>query len=730
MAVDQRERTGRLVALFAAAMFLNALLLFLVQPMFAKLLLPRFGGSPAVWTTCMLFFQSALLAGYAYSHSLVKLKKPWQQALIHVIVIAAPLLTLPVAVTMGMTGEGSPIASVLQLSLFTVGAPFFALATSAPLLQRWFALAQGRRPIDPYFLYAASNVGSFASLVLYPTVVEPAFALSTQTRIWSAAYSVAVALTVVCAVVMWRRAQGVVTSSAEDADVTGTITWRRRCRWIALAFVPSSLMLAVTAYLTTDVAAVPLLWVIPLALYLITFVITFSTYSARVVTACARLFPLVLLYMTWLLLSQARVAMIAMAGTHLIAFLIIAMLCHGALAHDRPSTAHLTDFYLSLSVGGALGGVFNSLLAPVLFRSVLEYPLALAAGVALLTFRPGTPPLFSSHRWWVRPAVAVVLTVTALKWPGSDITVAAIGWTLLTAAVVVCFSLSPHPRRLGVAVLGMLALYVVIGGRGPINVLEASRTFFGTYRVASDSQHRFFMLLHGTTLHGQQRIGSDEPLTYFHRNSPIGQVFATRAAGSVKTVGVIGLGTGTLAAYAQPGQRWVFYEIDPEVERIARDDRYFTHLRTCAERCRVIIGDARLSLNQRADAYDVFVLDAFSSDAIPVHLLTREAVGLYLSRLNDGGVLAVHISNNHLNLRPVVAGIARDLGLAGRAQLQRSPADRTQTGRSGSHWVVLGRNESALGALAADKRWVPLDAREQPVWTDDFSNIWTAIQWH
>jgi hypothetical protein len=717
-----------MVALFAAAMFTNALLLFLVQPMFARLLLPQFGGSPSVWTTCMLFFQSALLAGYAYSHSLVKLRKPWHQALIHALVIAAPILALPVAVSM-TASAGSPIASVLRLSLVTVGAPFFALATSAPLLQRWFALAQRRRPVDPYFLYAASNVGSFASLILYPTVIEPVFALSTQTRAWSIAYSVAAALTVVCAAVMWRRAQAVNGPSSDQADTSAeVITWRRRARWVALAFVPSSLMLAVTAYLSTDVAAMPLLWVIPLALYLATFVITFSTYSTRSMAVCVRVFPFALLYLTWLMLSEAPLPLAVTAGTHLAAFVVIAVLCHGTLAHDRPSTAYLTDFYLSLSVGGALGGVFNSLLAPLLFRSVLEYPLTLAAAVALLTFRAGTASMRTSGRWWLRPSLAALLTLVALNWQGSDLSVAIVMWSLLTAAVIVGYSMSRRPRQLGLTIIVMLALSLVFGGRGFSEVVQASRTFFGTYRVAASRNHRSFMLFHGTTLHGEQHVGSDEPLTYYHRDSPIAQVFASRAVGSVTAVGAVGLGTGTLAAYAQPGQRWIFYEIDPEVERIARDARYFTHLRRCGERCQVIIGDARLSLQQSTDTHDLIVLDAFSSDAIPIHLLTREAVELYLSRLNAGGVLAIHISNRHLNLSPVVAGIMRDLRLVGREQFQSAPEERG-SGRLGSYWTVLARTDADLGTLAGDKRWGPLRPPSGRVWTDDFSNIWTLIQW-
>ena len=711
--------------LFAAAMFVSALLLFLVQPMFAKLLLPRFGGSPAVWTTCMLFFQSALLAGYAYSHSVVKLRKPWQQAAVHLVVLALPIVTLPIAVA-SISAGGEPISSVLRISAISVGAPFFALATSAPLLQRWFAAANQRTPIDPYFLYAASNVGSFASLILYPTLIEPALALSTQTRVWSIGYSAAVLLTVVCAVVMWRRTVGTAAASATEAR-TEDVTWERRLRWIALSFVPSSLMLAVTSYLTTDVAAVPLLWVIPLALYLISFVVTFSAYATRFIAVCNRFFPLILLYLTWLLASEARLPLPPMAASHLVAFFVLATLCHGALAEDRPATSHLTDFYLSLAIGGALGGVFNSLVAPLLFDRVIEYPLALACGIVLLTFRDGTQPLLGRSRWWIHPVLVAAMTIVALSWPATGRRLAFITWGFLLGAVLVSFSTSRERRRFGICVLLMLGLYGVIGGRGQLNVDYASRTFFGTYRIVAAENPRSYTLYHGTTVHGRQHVGSSEPLTYYSRKSPIGQIWKSRVGGTNQSVGAVGLGTGTLASYARPGERWIFYEIDPEVERIARDKRYFTHLANCGATCQVVIGDARLTLQQRSDLHDVIVLDAFSSDAIPIHLLTREAVEVYLSRLKPDGLLAIHISNNHLNLQSVVAGVMRELGLVGRSQLQGDT--NYEQGEFASHWAVLARSEAALGALVTDTRWDPLRPGGGRVWTDDFSNIWSVIYW-
>jgi hypothetical protein len=627
-----------------------------------------------------------------------------------------------------LPASADPIAQVLRLSVISVGAPFFALATSAPLLQRWFATARRGTTVDPYFLYAASNVGSFASLILYPVVIEPALTLSAQRQVWSIGYAVAVALTLLCAVVMWRRAPRSIRITPERISDTDVVTWKRRARWIALAFVPSSLMLAVTAYLSTDVAAIPLLWVLPLGLYLMTFVIAFSRYSTGVMRFCRELFALVILYLTWHLVSEVRLLLIPMIVTHLFTFFVIAMLCHGTLAEDRPAPAHLTDFYLALAIGGALGGVFNSVLAPVLFNAVLEYPLALACGVLLLTNRPGRQRPPAAGRPWLKPALVAVLTLVALAWPDRGAATVVIAGGLLLVAVVLCLSVSRSPKRFGVCVALMLGLSVITGGRGFLDADYASRTFFGTYRVVFDESSRSYTMFHGTTIHGQQRVESDEPLTYFHKDSPIAQVFATRPVGAVKSVGVAGLGIGTLAAYRQPGQRWLFYEIDPEVERIARNERFFTHLRSCGAACEVVIGDARLSLQHGGDVHDVIVLDAFSSDAIPVHLLTREAIELYLAHLNRDGILVMNISNNHLDLRPVVAGLIRDLGLTGRSRYQ-APRVPLSSGLFPSHWAVLARSEEALGPIAADKSWNALVPGGTRVWTDDFSNLWSVIAW-
>ena len=581
--------------------------------------------------------------------------------------------------------------------------------------------------MDPYYLYAASNAGSLIALISYPSAVEPVLALSTQTNVWSVGYGVATALTAVCAIVLWRSSRG---RSVDRAQETGErITTWRRARWIALAFVPSSLMLAVTAYLSTDVAPVPLLWIVPLALYLITFILAFSHYAERVRAVCWRAFPIVLLLLVWLLVSEIRLPLMAMAVVHLLAFFVLAMCCHATLAEDRPSTAHLTVFYLSLAVGGVLGGLFNTILAPLLFNGVAEYPIVVAAAAFLLTFRPEARELLRSPRFWLEPTLAAVLAGLALTLPVTSLMLVVIVFGLTISTVVVCLSVWRMPGRFGAAVALVMAVYLVAGGRTWNHVADASRTFFGIYRVVSDPSQPLVSFVHGTTLHGQQRRGDPrpEPMAYFHRESPVAEALAATSAATAKSIGVVGLGIGTLAAYRQPGQHWTFYEIDPEVERIARDSRFFTHLKGCGSACTVVIGDARLSLDRRSGVHDALILDAFSSDVVPIHLLTREAIAVYLSRLAPNGVLAFHISNRHVDLRPVIAGLAREQGLVGRTRLDQAGA-KSASGRNRSLWAVVARTPAALGALAHDERWEPLMLSDR-VWTDDFSNIWSVIEW-
>jgi hypothetical protein len=719
--------------LFASVLFLNALLIFWVQPLFAKMVLPVLGGSPSVWTTCMLFFQAALLAGYAYGHAGIRALGIRRHALLHAVLVWVPLLLLPIVVNQESAAAADrPIAWLLNTMTTTVGLPFVVLASTAPLLQRWYASLDNRPSTDPYWLYSASNIGSFAALLAFPILFEPAIPLGGQTAVWRVAYAIVAALLTACAIGVLRTGSSrEITSATDDESAATPITAATRVRWLALSFAPSTLMLGVTTYLSTDVAPVPLLWVLPLSCYLLTFIVAFGWYSERMHTNVRRLLPSVLLPLVLLFVSEIPTALWVTIPMHLLGFTVLAMLCHGELATDRPGVKHLTEFYLWLAAGGVLGGVFNTLVAPQVFTSVAEYPLAIA--FASLACAPKTQfrDAIAHPRTLMRPAVAGVLATVLLVGARLGGVARFPTMVFLGAPALIFWSGAKHnTARFSVGIVGLLAALAIANAVAPAGggqTLYADRTFFGVYRVRIDPERRFVSLVHGTTMHGRQVIGetNPEPLSYFHRKSPIGEVFATLGT-EAKSVGVIGLGTGTLAAYAQPGSRWTFYEIDRAVERIARDARYFHYLEHCGARCSVVLGDARLTLAASHAAHDILVLDAFSSDAIPIHLLTTEALHTYETRLSSDGVLAFHISNRHIKLAPVIARLARERGLTAITRLDKAVDERN--GFEGSQWVVMARRPERLRQLAADIRWASLKADARPAWTDDFSNIWTELR--
>jgi hypothetical protein len=720
-------------ALFAAVLFLNALLIFWVQPLFAKMVLPLLGGSPSVWTTCMLFFQAALLAGYAYGHAGIRVLGIRRHAMVHAVLVWLPLLLLPIVVNPeSAAATGQPIAWLLRTMGMTVGLPFVVLASTAPLLQRWYSSLDNRSSADPYWLYSASNIGSFAALLAFPIVFEPAIPLGRQTAIWRIAYAVVAALLTACAIGVLKRGSSPELSSArEDESAATPITAATRVRWLALSFAPSTLMLGVTTYLSTDVAPVPLLWVLPLSCYLLTFIVAFGWYSERMHTNVRRLLPSVLLPLVLLFVSEVPAGLWVTIPMHLLGFTVLAMLCHGELATDRPGVQHLTEFYLWLAAGGVLGGIFNTLVAPQVFTSVAEYPLAIAFASLVCVPKAQFRDAIAHPRTLLRPAFAgvlatVLLVVARLGGVARFPTMAFVG-----APALIFWSGAKHnTARFSVGIVGLLAALAIgnaVAPTGGGRTLYAERTFFGVYRVRTEPARNFVKLLHGTTIHGRQVLGdtNPEPQTYFHRQSPIGQVF-TQLGGDARSVGVIGLGTGTLAAYAKPGSQWTFYEIDAAVERIARDARYFHYLEHCGEQCSVVLGDARLTLAASRAAHDILVLDAFSSDAIPIHLLTTEALHTYETRLSADGVLAFHISNRHIKLAPVIARLARERGLTALTRLDK--AVDAKNGFEASEWVVMARRPERLQRLAADTRWASLRADGRPAWSDDFSNIWSELR--
>ena len=734
MPIHGSAETQRVPILFASVLFLNALLLFWVQPLFAKMVLPILGGSPSVWSTCMLFFQAALLAGYAYAHAGVGWLGIRRQAAVHGILVWAPLFLLPIGVPQVGAGIATrePISWLLMVLATGVGLPFVVLASTAPLLQRWFSAAE-QSSSDPYWLYAASNAGSLVALLAFPTVFEPLLPSQEQAAIWKIAYAVVAALLTTCAVIVIRRHAALAPLPDRDAEMPSASaqpTAGTRLRWLALSFAPSSLMLGVTTYISTDVAAVPMLWILPLSCYLLTFIVAFGWYSDSMHAFTRRMLPRVLLPLVFIVLIGIPLQIWLTVPLHVAAFSVLALLCHGELARNRPGVRHLTEFYLWLAAGGVLGGVFNTLVAPKIFTSVAEYPLTIALSCLLCISREQLRDVVINPRRLMRPALAAGTAAALLIGQRLALVPAAAMMALLPAPMLVCVSVAKDSARFSFAIAGLLAALLIGNAIGPVEggrVLAADRTFFGVYRVRTDPTEQRVSLAHGTTTHGAQVIGdlNPEPLTYYHRRSPIGQLFETLGP-AAQSVGVVGLGAGTLAAYVQPGASWSFYEIDGTVERIARDTRFFHYLDRCGAQCTVVLGDARLSLAQRGIAHDVLVLDAFSSDAIPMHLLTTEAVQTYESRLTSNGILAFHISNRHIKLRPVIGRIARELDMTAIARLAGS--SDTSGGNLASEWVLMARNAATLDRFARNPEWTPVESDGGRAWTDDFSNIWTELR--
>jgi hypothetical protein len=732
---DAAGPSASIVALFGTTLFASAFLLFLLEPMIAKMVLPVLGGTPMVWNTCVLFFQITLLAGYAWAHGSTAWLPGRRHAYAYAVILAVPLLALPFALRGAADPPSSttPVLWLLGVLVRSIGLPFFALSTSASLLQNLFSRTGHRSARDPYFLYAASNVGSLLALLAYPTLVEPNMTLADQTRVWALGYFAFVLLAVACVAVSVRLNQRT-PAPAEETSVEPaergageTLSWARRLRWMTLALIPSSLMLAVTTYLATDIAAVPLMWVLPLALYLLTFVAAFGSRAAWWRRVADRRLPLLLVALIVFIVVHVTGPGWLVVPVHVTAFALSALLCHCELARDRPGPARLTEFYFWMSFGGMLGGLFNTLVAPVVFSSIVEYPVALLAvsflrrGEAAATTRTArafdmlTPPAIA--------ALTVALVVAVHRAGGSP------RLAFFLPGILV-FSQMKRPMRFAASLSALLlAGWLTPNANADGAVLHRERTFFGVYRVSIDQSGHYRSLFHGTTLHGMQSLDPQrrgESLTYFHRTGPFGQAFdrlphASRAA----NVAVVGLGVGTLATYARPDQRWTFYEIDPAVERIARAPGGFTYLQDCGDRCTVVLGDARLSLaRESGPQYGLLVLDAFSSDSIPVHLITSEAIELYLSRLAPDGAIAFHISNRHLALAPVLGRLAAAHGLVALEQKEWVGPDVREDGKTSSNWVLMARRRSDLGLLVDDQRWAPPAVpADTPLWTDGFSNI-------
>ncbi len=752
-----------LPVLYALTLFVGAALLFLVQPLVGKLLLPLLGGSPGVWNTCMVFFQTVLLAGYLYAHRSTGQLGVRRQATIHLGLLVIVVLVFQAAVA--ATGspvpafpsllpddQDYPIFSLVAFIGVAVGVPFFVLSTTSPLLQRWFATTGHAAARDPYFLYAASNAGSLLGLLAYPFVIEPRLTLAEQQWVFAAGVGMYVTLVVICALAILQQKNAVLeTNDQHDSPADPTpqpglaIPRRRIARWVFLAALPSSLLLGVTTHVSTDLAPIPLLWVVPLALYLTSFILVFSRWPEPLHRLVGRVTPVLLLFSVLSLLLEAAEPFGLVAALQLGAFFGVCLICHGELARDRPAAEQLTVFYFWLSLGGVTGGLFNALVAPILFHrlGLIEYPLVL---VLVATVRPRAEQVETGPQLRLLDIVLVlgllVLTIgavvsvpTYVSLPTDPEDEHALTARLLRGGLmygvpaILAFAFVRRPLRFA---LSLAALFIAgsfdDGQLG--TTLHMERNFFGVVRVTRSPNGKFIRLIHGTTIHGQQRAdeaGRPHPLTYYHEMGPVGSVFASLPADQIHRVGVVGLGTGAVAYYAKPGQDWTFFEIDPAVVRIARDPAYFRFLSTClADSCEVVLGDARRQIARMADSeFDLIILDAFCSDAIPVHLLTREAIRLYFQKLTPRGVLAIHISNIHLDLQPLLARLAADHEppLVLRYWHDIASVSERLGGKNDSQWLVLARKEADLGKMAKNLYWEKVKLVPGPIWRDDFANL-------
>lgn len=747
-----------LVAVFTATTFLSALLLFSVQPLFTKMVLPVLGGSPSVWAVALCFFQGALLAGYCYAHLLNGFVPARAAGWVHLALCGLALLALPISLPSGWTEPPPGDPYLWQLGLYTVaiGLPFLAVSANAPLLQAWFAATGHPAGRDPYFLYAASNLGSLIALLGYPFVLEPTFGARTLADLWAIGFIALLIAIAICFLTLRGRAVSSLSTSDQAAGTPAEApTWSRRVGWVGLALVPSALLTAFTTHISTDVASAPLLWVLPLSLYLLTFVIVFrerALIPMRVLLAL----HLAAVVVALLQLSQTRHGgWVISSLTGVAVFFTSALVAHRTLYDLRPAPRYLTEFYLWLSLGGVLGGLFAALIAPKLFSEVFEYPLLLALTMAC---RPGALNVSIRNRdellrLWLIGASGLL----ALYWVpvllGQFPTLGLEGlwgdlanrlnrlvnrWgeaALLTLAfsVLLLLSFRHPPRQALIALLMFLAVVMLPSGvkRG-----EAQRSYFGVYRVALSSDGDFHILTHGTTLHGAQRIRDSDgayrddltPTTYYHPKSPMARTITAvreRLAqeGRKGRYGIIGLGTGSLACYAQPDEQWRFFEIDPLVVQIASTPQHFSFLQHCQPNPDIVLGDARLTIaKEPPESFDLIIVDAFTSDAVPVHLMTAEALRLYASKLTPNGIVLLHISNRYLDLDSVLAATASMVSELHGLILSDDESDGTYA-TSTSTVAIFSKNAAVIDAFRSEPDAYELEPNGLRGWTDDHSDI-------
>lgn len=796
-------------ALYTFTIFLSAALLFLVEPMVARMILPIFGGSAQVWNSCLVFFQGVLLLGYGYAHLSTKWLGPRHQWRLHLplmVAAAAYLFWQGFKTPTAVASTGDPSIPLLGLLASLIGLPFLMVSAGSSILQRWFASTNDPDAQNPYFLYSASNIGSLLALLAYPLLLEPKLGIRAQTHLWQfGLIALIVAMTACALALAVSGGRGVAKGTnpvgagatdemdtrvaPKDDDESGptyetplglgeassfsaavpevsppTPTANDRIRWTVLAAIPSSLLLGVTTYLSTNIAPIPLLWVVPLSLYLLTFIFAFARRPLVRTEWLGRLVPLIITPLALAIILESTEPIVPLAILHLLGFFVAGWMCHATLNDSKPKADHLTEYYFWIAFGGVLGGIFNALVAPLVFHTLAEYPIGLVAaclvrpvvaldpkrverlrstvkkaidlGVPKERVERLFPQLISQRRFSTMDAgypVAVSLAtlgiITFVKLQGYEPsalrTMACIG-----LPAIACFFAVDRPIRFALSLGGLFlvtgAMHIATDG----SVVVSERSFFGVHRVTQYSGGRFYRLTHGNTIHGlQDREHPRTPLTYYYPNGPIGQAFKAFSGEDKKDqVALVGLGVGSLAAYGEPGQHMDYFEIDPVVKQIATDPRYFTFVRDSKADVKIIMGDARLSLAQAPDhKYGMIVLDAFSSDAIPVHLLTEEAFRMYLQKLAPNGIICAHISNRFLDLSIVLGAVARDLGLQTIENDDGASDEEKALGKQPSKWVYLAKDNDDFNGLETAGSSIEVDATT-PAWTDDFSNVLSVFR--
>ncbi len=732
----QSDRRLALIFLFAGTLFTSASLMFVLQPLFGKILLPLLGGSPAVWNTCMVFYQSLLFLGYLYAHLISTRLAQRRQIQIHAAIILISFLALPLALpenTVPPT-DSNPTFWLLWTLFLAIGLPFFVVSTTAPLIQKWFAHVGHHTSHDPYYLYAASNTGSLIALLSYPFLLEPSIGLNQQRVYWGIGYGLLCTLILACAWMLSKNAQtdDAIQESSEQNDNPDIYT---QLRWLLLAFVPSSLLLGLTNFISTDIASVPLLWIIPLTVYLLSFVIVFSQWNNKlhplmVMSQSVFLVP----FIVYAFVNPADLPYWAYLILHVLAFFFAVMVCHGELAKMRPHTRHLTRFYLMMSFAGMLGGMFNTFVAPFIFNGIYEYPIMI---VAALLLRPDLKQSLHKHLLLQIIPSTLLIVIGIVLYHSIQNLLDYFDVIVISLMVLTCLTFVLRSRPVALAALTGAIMFLALSVHDlSSHTLYQARSFFGVLSVResvlTDEQNNselYHELFHGTTKHGAQRLAtslSTIPLTYYSRPGPMGQLFSEYDQSNQNwTIGVVGLGAGALTCYGKPEQHWTLYEIDPLVIDIAKNPKYFSYLSQCARSATITVGDARLSLAKEPDnKFDLLVMDAFSSDSVPTHLLTEEAIKLYFKKLKPNGILAFHITNRHLSLKKVLSIHAENLHLA--SLLQEFKPEHDIPLIVATDWIVIANDPKVIEPLSVSQlgNWqkMPLYFDMKP-WTDDFTNV-------